>query len=158
MKHIITAVVENRPGVLARIVGLISGRGYNIDSLNVAPTQDPTVSRLTLVAPGNDQIIEQITKQLNKLIDVIKVTDLTEEKHLDRELALITVQTTPKTRSQVVELAALFRAQVVSVNSKSLIIQMVGASEEVDNFMDQLQPFGIQDTSRSGAIAVSKND
>jgi acetolactate synthase-1/3 small subunit len=156
MKHIISAVVENQPGVLARIVGLISGRGYNIDSLNVAPTQDPTVSRLTLVAPGNDQIIEQITKQLNKLIDVIKVTDLTQEKHLDRELALITVQTTPRTRSQVIELAALFRAQVVSVHAKSLTIQMVGPSDEVDNFMDLLQPFGIQDTSRSGTIAVAK--
>lgn len=158
MKHIITAVVENKPGVLARIVGLISGRGYNIDTLNVAPTQDPTVSRLTLVTLGNEQIIEQILKQLNKLIDVIKVNDLTQEKHLNRELALITVQTTARTRSQIIELTSLFRAQVLAVNSKSLTIQMVGASDEVDNFMAQLQPFGIQNTSRSGTIAVAKAD
>lgn len=156
MKHIISAVVENQPGVLARIVGLISGRGYNIHSLNVAPTQDPTVSRLTIVTPGNEQVIEQILKQLNKLIDVIKVTDLTEENHLSRELALITVQATPRTRSQVIELSSLFHAQIVAVNSKSLTIQMAGAPDEIDNFVTQLQPYGIQNTSRSGAIAVAK--
>ena len=154
--HTLSVLVEDTPGVLARVASLFSRRGYNIQSLAVGATEQKDMSRMTIVVSVDESPLEQITKQLNKLIDVIKVTDLTQEKHLDRELALITVQTTPRTRSQVIELAALFRAQVVSVHAKSLTIQMVGPSDEVDNFMDLLQPFGIQDTSRSGTIAVAK--
>jgi acetolactate synthase-1/3 small subunit len=156
MKHIISVVVENQPGVLARVVGLISGRGYNIHSLNVAPTQDATTSRLTMVVPGDDRILEQVTKQLNKVVDVIKVFDLTGEKHLERELLLVKVLTTAKNRSAVIELAALFRAEIVSVQGQSLTVQMVGTNDEVDNFLELLKPHGIQEVSRTGVIAVGR--
>ena len=156
MKHIISAVVENRPGVLARIIGLISGRGYNIHSLNVAPTQDAATSRITMVVPGDDRILEQVTKQLNKLVDVIKVYDLTGEKYIDRELMLIRVMTTAKNRSSVIELAALFNAEIVCVQSQALTIQMVGTTEAVDNFLELVKPNGIQDVSRTGVIAVGQ--
>lgn len=156
MKHIISAVVENRPGVLARIVGLISGRGYNIHSLNVAPTQDATVSRITIVVPGDDRVLEQVTKQLNKLIDVIKVYDLTGEKYIGRELVLVKVHATPKTRSELLDLTALFQARVVQVRNKSVTIQMVGSEEEVNSFLELIKPEGIKDLSRTGVIAVGK--
>lgn len=158
MKHIISALVENQPGVLARVIGLISGRGYNIHSLNVAPTQDPTTSRMTMVVPGDDRVLEQVTKQLNKLVDVIKVIDLTSEKFLDRELALIKAQFTNKTRSTVMEIAALFNAKIVGVEVKSLTIQMVGASEDVDALLELLRPIGVQDVCRTGVVAVGKTE
>lgn len=154
MKHIISAIVENKPGVLARIIGLISGRGYNIHSLNVAPTHDPTTSHLTMVVPGDDRVLEQVTKQLNKLVDVIKVYDLTREKHLERELVLVKVATTPRNRNEVRELAELFKAQVINVQSKSLTIQMVGSTSEVESFLAQVKPYGIADVSRSGVITA----
>lgn len=156
MKHIISVVVENRPGVLARIVDLISGRGYNIHSLNVAPTQDATTSRLTMVVPGDDRILEQVTKQLNKLVDVIKVFDLTSEKFIDRELMLVRALTTARNRSAVIELATLFRAEVVCVNHQSLTMQLVGTTAELDNFLELLRSHGIQDVSRTGVIAVGR--
>ncbi len=158
MKHIISAVVENRPGALARIVGLISGRGYNIHSLNVAPTQDATTSRLTMVVPGDDRILEQVTKQLNKLVDVIKVYDFTGEKCVDRELMLVKILVSAKNRSVVIELAALFRAEIVCVQNRSLTIQMVGTTDEVDNFFELVKPHGIQDVSRTGVIAVGRSE
>ncbi len=158
MKHIISVVVENQPGVLARIVGLISGRGYNIHSLNVAPTQDATTSRLTLVVSGDNRILEQVTKQLNKLVDVIKVYDLTSEKFIERELMLVRVMTTAKNRSAVIELAALFRAAVVSVQHQSLTMQLVGATAELDNFLELVKSHGIQDVSRTGVIAVGRTE
>jgi len=156
MKHVITALVENKPGVLARIVGLISGRGFNIDTLNVAPTQNPAISRLTMKVPGDDHVLEQVTKQLNKLIDVIKVSDLTQEKYLSRELILIDVAATSKNRSEVIELAALFDAKVVSVQHKSITLQMVGEEDKIDDFLELLKPYGIQDISRTGLIAVAR--
>ncbi len=158
MKHILSVIVENQPGVLARVVGLISGRGYNIDSLNVAPTQDASTSRITIVVPGDDHVLEQVTKQLNKLVDVIKVHDFTGERFLDRELMLVKVLTGPKNRTAVIELAALFNARVVSVQSKSLTVQLAGSSEDVDNLLELLRPNGILELSRSGVIAVSKQD
>lgn len=158
MKHILAAIVENKPGVLARIVGLISGRGYNIHSLNVAPTQDATTSRITMVVPGDDRVLEQVTKQLNKLVDVIKVFDLTKEKFLDREMVLVKVLTTVKNRSAVMELATLFRAQVAGVQSKSLTLQMVGAVEDVDNFLELIKPNGILEVSRTGVIALGRSE
>lgn len=156
MKHVISALVENRPGVLARIVGLISGRGYNIETLNVAPTQDATVSRITMTVPGDDRILEQVTKQLNKQIDVIKVYDLTGEKLIDRELALVKVQISAKNRSAVIELAALFKADVAYAHHKSLTIQIVGGSDEIDNFIELARPHGIVDVSRTGVIALGR--
>ncbi|MBI2437979.1 MAG: acetolactate synthase small subunit [Lentisphaerae bacterium] len=154
MKHIISAVVENRPGVLARIIGLISGRGYNIDSLNVAPTQDGTVSRITMTVPGDDRVLEQVTKQLNKLVDVIKVFDLTGEKYVDRELALVKVSTSAKNRSAIIELAALCHAEIVAVQNKAMIVQIVGTTSAVDSFVELIKPHGIVEVSRTGVIAL----
>ncbi len=158
MKHIISAVVENQPGVLARVIGLISGRGYNIHSLNVAPTQDPATSRITMVVPGDDHVLEQVTKQLNKLVDVVKVYDLTKEKFVDRELVLVKVITTPKNRSAVIELTSLFHARIAFAQNKSLAIQMVGSKDEVDSFLKLVKPYGILDISRTGVIAVRRSD
>jgi acetolactate synthase I/III small subunit len=158
MKHVITALVENQPGVLARVVGLISGRGFNIETLNVAPTQLPRVSRMTLTVPGDDRVLEQVTKQLNKLVDVIKVTDLTEKRYLNRELALIEVNAGPQKRAEVVELAGLFEAKVVSVQPKSLTIQVVAERDRINDFLDLLKPFRILDLSRTGVIAVARKE
>jgi len=156
MKHVITALVENQPGVLARIVGLISGRGFNIKSLNVAPTQDPSVSRLTMTVPGDDRVLEQVTKQLNKLVDVIKVADLTQRRCLGRELMLVEVACTADKRTEAIALADLFDARVVSVQSKSLTIQLADAEERLADFLEVVKPLGILDVSRSGVIAVAR--
>jgi acetolactate synthase-1/3 small subunit len=156
MKHVITALVENQPGVLARIVGLISGRGFNIDSLNVAPTQDPSVSRMTLQVPGDDRVLEQVTKQLNKLVDVIKVSDLTKERFVDRELVLVKVAAPSAKLAELKELVSMTKAEVVSVQEKSLVVQMTGDREQIEEFIAMLKPFKIVDISRSGIIAVSK--
>ena len=157
MKHVITALVENRPGVLARVVGLISGRGYNIESLSVGPTSDPSMSRITMQVPGDDRVLEQVTKQLNKLIDVIKVTDLTKEPFLNCELVLVKVNATRETRSEIIELVkASAGTHVASIQPKSLIIQIVGERAKVTEFLELLKPFQIADLTRSGIIAMGK--
>lgn len=155
-KHVITALVENQPGVLARMVGLISGRGFNIESLNVAPTQDPEVSRMTIQVPGDDRVLEQVSKQLNKLVDVIKVSDVTSEKTVERELVLVKVGVGASRRSELLELVEMVKAEIVAVQSKSVLVQMIGDKEQVENFMSLIKPFGISDVSRSGVIAVAK--
>ena len=157
MKHIITALVENQPGVLARIVGLISGRGYNIESLNVGPTHDPSVSRITILVPGDDRILEQVTKQLNKLIDVIRVTDLTKQRFVHHELVFVKVSIAQGKRSDVVELTHLVGAKVVAVAEQSVIIQIVDDGERIGEFLDLLKPYGILDVARSGVTAMSKD-
>ena len=157
MKHVITALVENQPGVLARIVGLISGRGFNIESLCVAPTNDPTISRITLAVPGDDRVLEQVTKQLNKLIDVIKVSDLTKEVYVNRELVLFKLNSTRENRTEIIELAKVYNASVISIQPKTLVVQFVGAHEKVDEFMELLKPFQIADISRTGVIAVARD-
>ncbi len=154
MKHIISAMVENQPGVLARVVGLISGRGYNIHSLNVAPTQDQTLSRITMVVLGDDHVLEQVTKHLNKLVDVVKVYDLTGEKYVGRELVLVKVRATAKSRAELIDLAALFQARIVQVRNRSVTIQMVGGEEDVSSFLGLIKSNGILDLSRTGVIAV----
>lgn len=156
MKHIITALVENQPGVLARIVGLISGRGFNIESLCVAPTHDPTSSRLTMVVPGDDRVLEQVTKQLNKLVDVIKVSDLTKEPFVNRELLLFKLSAARDTRTEIIELAKACGATVVAIQSKSLVLQFVGAAEKVQELMDLFKPYQITDISRTGLIAMTR--
>ncbi len=158
MKHIIGVIVENRPGVLARVIGLISGRGYNIESLNVAPTHDETVSHITMTVPGDDRVLEQVTKQLNKLIDVIKVYDLTGKKYLESELMLIKVSATQKNRSAVIEVATLFNAKIVNVQPKSLTIQVVGTESELNNFIELVKTNGILEMSRTGVIAMGLSD
>ncbi len=158
MKHVITALVENQPGVLARIVGLISGRGYNIESLNVGPTQDTTVSRMTIQVPGDDRVLEQVAKQLNKLVDIVKVADLTKMSYLDRELVLVKVSAPAKSRGEIAELANLFKAKVVLVETNSLTLQISGAQEKVADFLELLKPFRIQNLSRSGVIAMPRDE
>ena len=157
-KHVISLLVENQPGVLARVVGLISGRGYNIESLNVAPTQNARLSRITMTVPGDDRVLEQVTKQLNKLVDVVKVTDLTKRRYLDRELVLVEVAAPPEKRAEVVELAGLFDARVVSVQDKSLTIEMAGEQDKIADFLGLLKTSRILDLSRSGIIAVARGE
>lgn len=156
MRHIITALVENQPGVLARVVGLISGRGFNIHSLNVAPTHDSTLSRVTLAIDGDERDLEQITKQLNKLIDVIKVADLTRSKYVNRELALIEVNCDTRNRSEIIELAHLFEARIISVRKNSVVMYIVSVYERIDEFIEVLRPYGIVDISRSGVVAMGR--
>ena len=158
MKHIITALVENKPGVLARIVGLVSGRGYNIETLNVGPTQDPSTSKMTLVVPGDEQVLEQVLHQVSKLVDVIEVVDVTRRRHLNRELILVEVATKRHSRAQVLELATLFDARVVAVAEKSVTVQMVGDHATVEDFLRLLRPYEITDISRSGLIAVARGE
>lgn len=155
--HIISVTVENRFGVLSRIAGLFSARGYNIDSLSVAETEDPTVSRMTIIVKGNEKILEQIYKQLNKLIDVIKVQDLTGEDFIERELALIKVATDNfNNRQEVMQLVEIFRAKVVDVGKKTLTIEAAGNSMKLTALIDLLRQFGIKELIRTGKIAISR--
>ena len=157
MKHIINCLVENQPGVLARIVGLISGRGYNIETLNVGPTADPTVSKMTIVVPGDAHVITQVTHQLSKQVDVIDVVDMTNRRHLDRELILVRVATVDHyARAEIVDLAALFTARVVAVTEGSVTIQMVGNQDTVADFLRLLRPYEIIDITRTGDNAVGR--
>jgi acetolactate synthase-1/3 small subunit len=157
MKHIINCLVENQPGVLARIVGLISGRGYNIETLNVGPTADPTVSKMTIVVPGDAHVIAQVTHQLSKQIDVIEVVNMTNRRHINREMILVRVAVKDHhSRVEVVDLASLFTARVVAVQEDSVTIQMVGNQETVADFLRLLKPYEIIDISRSGVIAVGR--
>lgn len=155
--HIISVTVENRFGVLARISGLFSARGYNIDSLCVAETEDPSVSRMTIVVKGDEKILEQIYKQLNKLIDVIKVQDLTKEDHIERELALIKVNTQSfNERQEVMQLVSIFRAKIVDVGKKTLTIEISGSGSKIRAMLDLLKGFGIKEVIRTGKIAISR--
>lgn len=156
MKHIISVLVQNKSGVLARVAGLFSGRGFNIDSLCVAETQDPTKSRMTIVAHGDDRVLEQVNKQLNKLIDVIKVTDFEGGEYVDRELLLVKVSVTSSTRPEVMQIVDIFRARIVSVNHNSLIVEVTGDEGKVAAFIDLLQTFGIKEITRTGKIAMSR--
>ena len=157
MKHIINCLVENQPGVLARIVGLISGRGYNIETLNVGPTADPTVSKMTIVVPGDAHVIAQVTHQLSKQVDVIEVVNMTNRRHLDRELILVRLATQDHhARAEIVDLASLFMARVVAVQEESVTIQMAGNQETVADFLRLLKPYAIIDISRTGVIAVGR--
>ena len=155
--HIISVTVENRFGVLARIAGLFSARGYNIDSLCVAETEDPTVSRMTIVVKGDEKILEQIYKQLNKLIDVIKVQDLTKEDHIERELALIKVNTPSfNERQEVMQLTNIFRGKIVDVGKKTLTIEISGSGSKIRAMLELLKGFGIKEIIRTGKIAISR--
>jgi acetolactate synthase-1/3 small subunit len=154
MKHVISLLVENKFGVLARVAGMFSGRGYNIESLTVAETTDPGISRMTIITSGNDQIIEQITKQLNKLIDVIKVTDLTDTEYVGRELALIKVNVNESTRSEILSIIEIFRSKVVDVGQDSYIIEATGDSNKIEAIIDLLRPFGIKEIARTGQVAM----
>jgi acetolactate synthase-1/3 small subunit len=154
MRHVISVLVENEFGVLARVAGLFSGRGYNIESLSVAETLDPTVSRITLVTEGDDRVVEQIEKQLNKLICVIKVGDFTETEHVERELVLVKVAAGEPTRGEVANIVDIFRAKIIDVSHDSYVIEITGAQDKVNAFIELLKPLGILEIVRTGKVAM----
>ncbi len=154
MRHTLAVLVENNPGVLARVAGLIRRRGFNIDSLAVGPTNDPTISRMTIVVEGDDLVLEQVIKQLRKLIEVIKVSDLTAEEHVDRELVLIKVKAEPAQRSQIIQLVDVFRAHIVDVGRETLIVEATGDEEKIRAIEEILRPFGIKEFVRTGKVAM----
>jgi len=156
MKHVISVLVENKFGVLARISGLFSARGFNIDSLAVGETDDPTVSRMTIVAEGNETTLEQITKQLHKLIDVIKVQDITNQDYIDRELMLVKVNAGKKDRAELIQIVDTFKAKIIDVNPESLTIEIAGEQSKIDAIMELLVPFGIREIVRTGRIAMAR--
>ncbi len=156
MRHTISVMVENEFGVLSRVSGLFSGRGFNIESLSVAETLDPSVSRMTIVTSGNDAIVEQILKQLNKLISVIKVVDLTDAETVDRELVLIKVNAESETKAEVLRLVDIFRAQVVDVAPRCYTIEMTGDEEKVNALVQLLKPIGIREIVRTGLVSIAR--
>lgn len=158
MKHVISMLLENESGALSRVAGLFSARGYNIHALNVAPTEDDSMSRLTLVTSGTDQQIEQIVKHLNRLIEVVKVLDLTEGSHIERELMLIKVSATGEMREEYKRLAEIFRADIIDVTSHTYTIQMVGDSDKLDAFIGIIDDGLILETVRSGSVGMLRGD
>ncbi len=156
MQHTISVLVINKFGVLSRIAGLFSGRGFNIESLNVAETTDPNISRMTIVTRGDEEKIEQITKQLNKLIDIIKVIDLTEENFVDREMILVKMNAEPRVREEILRIVEIFRAKVVDVSSATYTIEITGDQGKIQGFLELLRPLGIKELVRSGRIAMSR--
>ncbi len=158
MKRIISVLVENEPGALSRVVGLFSQRGYNIETLTVAPTEDPTLSRLTLTTIGDDHVIEQITKHLNKLIDVVKLVDLTEGAHIERELMLIKVRATGSQRAEIKRCVDIFRGQIVDVTASVYTIQIVGNSEKLDAFFQAVGEASILEVVRSGVTGIARGE
>jgi acetolactate synthase-1/3 small subunit len=155
--NIISVWVENRFGVLSRVSGLFSARGFNIESLAVGPTQDPSVSRMTVVVRGDERTIEQVVKQLNKLIDIIKVKNLSHETHLERELVLVKLDAKPAVRGELLDLVDIFRARVIDVSPKAMILEMVGAEEKIASLLDLLAPYGIRELVRTGRIAMTRS-
>jgi acetolactate synthase I/III small subunit len=158
MRHIISILMENESGALSRVAGLFSARGYNIESLTVAPTEDPSLSRMTLVTSGSDQIIEQITKQLNKLIDVVKLVDLAESAHIERELMLIKIKATEHNRAEIRSMAEIFRGRVVDITHTSYVVELTGPSEKLDGFIAALNASDIIEVVRSGATGISRGE
>jgi acetolactate synthase-1/3 small subunit len=155
-KHTIAVLVENKFGVLSRVAGLFSARGYNIESLSVGETLDPTVSRMTLVVRGDEFVIEQVMKQLHKLIDVIKVSDLTDDSHVQRELVLIRVNAEPQHRAEILRTADIFRAKVVDVTPQSFTLEATGVEEKLEALIELLRPMGIQEIVRTGKVAIAR--
>ena len=156
MKHTISLLVENKPGVLSRVSSLFSGRGFNIESLSVAETVDPKISRMTILTTGNDQILEQITKQLNKLINVIKVIDFKSNEYVGRELALIKVNVTEETRSEILSIINIFRGKVLDVSSESYTVEVTGDENKITAILDLLRPMGIKEVARTGSAALTR--
>jgi len=156
MRHTISVLVENKFGVLTRVAGLFSGRGYNIDSLNVAPTHDSTASRMSIVTHGDEPTIEQIIKQLNKLPDVLKVQDFGEGEYVDRELVLVKVAVNARSRAEVMQITDIFRAKIVDVQPKSLTIEITGNESKVEKFIELMKPFGVSDLTRTGKAAMER--
>lgn len=158
MRHIISILLENEPGALSRVVGLFSQRNYNIESLTVAPTEDRTLSRLTITTIGDDRKIEQITKHLNKLIDVVKLVDLTEGSHIERELMLVKVKASGAQRAEIKRTTDIFRGQIVDVTSTVYSIQLTGTSDKLDSFLDAIGNSSVLEVARTGVTGVSRGE
>ncbi|MFI0474402.1 acetolactate synthase small subunit [Halomonas sp. HMF6819] len=158
MRHIISILLENEPGALSRVVGLFSQRNFNIETLNVAPTDDPSLSRLTVTTVGDDRVIEQITKHLNKLIDVVKLVDLTEGNHIERELMLVKVKALGAARDEVKRTVDIFRAQVVDVTPSLYTVQITGDAAKLDAFLQAMAPVGILEVARTGVSGIARGD
>jgi acetolactate synthase-1/3 small subunit len=156
MRHTISVLVENKFGVLTRIAGLFSGRGYNIDTLNVGPTEDPATSRMTIVTRGDDATLEQIVKQLEKLVDVLEVQDFDEGEYIDRELVLVKVSVDSKSRAEVMQITDIFRAKIVDVQPKCLTIEITGNESKIGKFLDLMKTFGVLDLTRTGKVALPR--
>lgn len=157
MRHTLSVLVENKFGVLARIAGMFSGRGFNIDTLNVGPTMDPNTSHLTIVVRGDDAVLEQVTKQLNKLVDVISIQDFRDNEFVDRELVLMRVKVeSPAARSEVMQICDIFRGKIVDVQHKNLLIEITGHEAKINKFIRLMQNFGIIDLARTGKVAMSR--
>ena len=158
MRHIISILIENESGALSRVAGLFSARGYNIESLTVAPTEDQTLSRMTLVTRGSDDVIEQITKQLNKLIDVVKLIDLAEAVHVERELMLVKVRASNESREEIKRLSDIFRGKIIDVTLSSYVIEMTGPSDKLDAFVAALAEDAVIEVVRSGPMGMSRGE
>lgn len=156
MRRTISILVENRPGVLARISSLFTARGFNIDSLSVGETEDPTVSRMTIVVRGDERILEQVEKQLNKLVDIIKVTEFSQIEHLERDLALVKVKADKSNRSEILQIIDIFRAKIVDVSMGSVIVEITGDEEKIQAILNMLRPFGIKEMVRTGIVAMAR--
>jgi acetolactate synthase I/III small subunit len=158
MRHIISILLENESGALSRVAGLFSARGYNIETLTVAPTEDSSLSRLTIVTSGSDEVIEQITKQLNKLIDVIKVVDLSEAAHIEREWMLIKVHASGKDREEIKRMADIFRGRIIDVTETTYVIELTGSGSKLDSFIDAIDKDMILETVRTGVSGIGRGD
>ncbi len=154
MEHTISVLVENKFGVLSEISGLFSSRGFNIKSLTVGETEDPTISRMTIVTSGDDKIIEQVKKQLNKLIDTIKVNDLSDLPYIERELAFVKINVKGKNRSEILDIANIFRAKAVDLGPKTITIEITGKTDKIDAFTEMVKPFGLVEVVRTGKVAI----
>ncbi len=158
MRHIISILLENEAGALSRVSGLFSARAYNIESLTVAPTEDPSLSRMTIVSVGSDDVIEQITKQLNKLIDVVKVVDLSEAAHIERELMLVKVRATGKDREEMKRIADIFRGRIIDVTDSTYVIELTGNNAKLDAFLQAIDRALILETVRTGVCGIGRGD
>ena len=158
MRHIISVLIENEPGALSRVVGLFSARGYNIEALSVAPTEDPSLSRMTIVTIGSDDVIEQITKHLNRLVEVVKVFDLSEGPHIERELMLIKVRAVGKEREELKRTTDIFRGRIIDVTDKSYTIELTGDGAKLDAFIDSIDRVSILETVRSGGSGIGRGE
>jgi acetolactate synthase-1/3 small subunit len=156
MRHTISVLVENKFGVLTRVAGLFSGRGYNIDTLNVGPTHEPKLSRMTIVTTGDEATLEQIVKQLNKLPNVLKVQNFSEGEYVDRELVLVKVGVDSKSRAEVMQITDIFRAKIVDVQPKTLAIEITGNASKVEKFLDLMKTFGVLELTRTGQVALPR--
>ena len=158
MRHILSILLENEAGALSRVAGLFSARGYNIESLTVAPTEDATLSRMTIVTSGSDEVIEQITKQVNKLIDVVKVFDLNEGRHIERELMLIKLRAEGKDREEIKRTADIFRGRIIDVTEKTYTIELTGTGDKLDAFLEAINRELIIETVRTGACGIGRGE